>query len=1062
MKKIFLLITLGFAQATIGQMNPTWLRYPAISPDGNTIVFTYKGDIYRVPATGGEAIPLTINEAQDFMPVWSSDGKSIAFASDRYGNFDVFVMPATGGDAKRLTYHSADEFPYDFHNNNAVVFGCSRLDAAENRQYPTGSMPELYEVSLNGGRVSQLLTTPAEDVKFSADGKLMVYHDKKGGENPWRKHHTSAIARDIWMYDLQSGKHTKVTDFAGEDRNPILADNDQDIYYLSEASGSFNVFKTALKGGTPQQVTNFKMHPVRFLSRTDNGVLCFSYDGQLYTQQQGSEPQKINITINTGDRYANFKNLPFSSGISGAKLSPNGKEIAFVFRGEVFVTAVDGAVTKRVTNTPQRESDISWSPDGRKLVYAGERNAKWQVYQSEIVRKEEAYFYASTLLKETTLVSGELSAITPHLSPDGKELAYIEDFKTLKVLNLAGKQTRTVVSENEWFNWADNGHDFDWSPDSKWLLVTYSEPGIGNSEIALVPADGKSKMKNITQNGFDDFEAKWMMGGKMMLYFSNRDGLRSFANSGQRQADVYGMFFTKQAWDKYRLSKEEAALAKEMDEKAAKADTTKKKTKEDSTVMVDWDGLQYRKARLSIHSASMSDAVISKDGETLYYMASFEKGLNLWTTNLRTKETKMLVPLNANGGSLQWDKEQKTLFLLADGSLSKIDPASGKVDRITISGEMQLDVAAERAYMLDHVWRRTKDIFYSAGYHGAPWMQLKTEYEKYLPSIGNNFEFSEMLSEMLGELNVSHCWSSYNSNNPMGDATASLGIFYDYNYKGTGVKITEVIREGPLDKAGFNLKAGDIILAVDGDTLTTAVDLPQLLNRKAGKNVLLTVKAGEAQKEITVKPVTLADERGLLYKRWVRRNEAEVDSMSKGQLGYVHVPGMNDAAYRTALEDAMGKYGGRKALVVDTRNNGGGDLVSDLAMWLTGKSYMVNSNDKQIASYEPTFRWNKPSISLANEANYSDGHCYAFGYQYLKIGKLVGMPVPGTCTFAGWEMLQDPSLRWGVPPVGVKMMDGKYLENHQTEPDIKVMNEYDKVSKGKDQQLEAAIAELMK
>ncbi|MCC6762432.1 MAG: peptidase S41, partial [Chitinophagaceae bacterium] len=208
----------------------------------------------------------------------------------------------------------------------------------------------------------------------------------------------------------------------------------------------------------------------------------------------------------------------------------------------------------------------------------------------------------------------------------------------------------------------------------------------------------------------------------------------------------------------------------------------------------------------------------------------------------------------------------------------------------------------------------------------------------------------------------------------------------------------------------------------------------------------------------------MGEENGLLYKRWVKRNADEVDRLSNGQLGYIHVPGMNDGAYRTAIEEAMGKYAGRKALVVDTRNNGGGDLVADLTMWLSGKRFMEYSNDKEVSNYEPTFRWNKPSISLANEANYSDGHCYAFAYKYLQLGKLVGMPVPGTCSFAGWEILQDGQTRWGTVPMGVRMMDGsgKYLENFQTEPDIKLMNEYNQVNKGKDQQLEAAVAELMK
>jgi C-terminal processing protease CtpA/Prc/Tol biopolymer transport system component len=817
-------------------------------------------------------------------------------------------------------------------------------------------------------------------------------------------------------------------------------------------------------GSNAQAVTNFKTHPVRFLSGANDGTLCFSYDGSLYTLINGKS-QKLSVNIAADVHNSNETNVPVGGNVSDMRLSPNGKEVAFVYRGDVFVSNADGSGTKQVTKTPQPEKEITWHADGRMLAYSSERNGKWAIYKSEIVRKEEPYFFASTLIKESLLVGADKSVLNPEFSPNGKELSYTENFNTLKVLNLAGNQSRTLIASKEWLSWGDGGHEVSWSPDSKWLLVSFAEQGIGNGEVGILSADGKTKLTNISQNGFGDGNPKWMMGGKMMLWFSDRDGLAAKANSGGSQQDAYGLFFTQDAWDNFRLSKDEATLAKEIREKAEKADTTKKVKPAKDSVMIDWAGLDQRKARLTIHSSSMNDAVVDKEGENLYYLARFERGLNLWTTNLRTRETKILAPLGAMGaGNMQWDKDGKKIFLQTDGGIAKIDAASGKVDRISISGDMQLNAAAEREVMFDHVWRRTNDIFYKSGFHGINWETMGKEYRKFLPHIGNGYEFSELLSEILGELNVSHCGSGYGppTNNP--DLTASLGIFIDYQHKGAGVKVSEVIAGGPLDKAGFNVAAGTIIESIDGESIAADKDLSQFLNRKAGKNVLLTLNENGKTRDLVIKPISMGEESQLLYKRWVRRNAEEVDKMSNGQLGYIHIPGMNDGAYRTAIEEAMGKYAGRKALVVDTRNNGGGDLVADLAMWLSGKRFMEYSNDRESANFEPTFRWNKPSISLANEANYSDGHCYSFAYQYLKIGKLVGMPVPGTCSFAGWEMLQDGQTRWGTVPMGVKMMDGsgRYLENFQTEPDIKLMNEYDKVNKGKDQQLEAAVAELLK
>lgn len=1064
MKKILFVLLAAFAvlQST-AQLNPGWLRYSAISPDGKTIVFTYKGDLYRVASSGGIATALTIHEAHDFMPVWSHDGKSIAFASDRFGNFDIFIIPAEGGEAKRVTYHSAQEYPYEFSNDDkSILFGSARMDLASNRTYPTGSQPELYKVSLNGGRVEQVLSTPAEDVKLSKNGQYIIYHDKKGGENAWRKHHTSAIARDIWVYDTKTGTHKKITGFAGEDRSPVFTDNDKAFYYLSEESGSFNVQKMNIDGGKAQTITSFKKHPVRFLSASNDGTLCYSYDGELYTQKGTGKGQKVNITIAADAKSNNEKVVSVNGGARDVSVSPNGKEVAFIFRGEVFVTSVEGGVTKRITNTPEQERLVSFSPDGKKLLYASERGNSWKIFETTKLRDEEPYFYASTVLKETPVIVNEKENYQPVYSPDGKEIAYIENRMNLKIYNIASKQSRTILTDKELFSMGDNDQYFQWSPDNKWILFDYSVPGIAPGEVGMVAADGKGKVTNLTESGFNDARPKWIMGGKAMLWFSNRDGLKGVAQSGGSQTDAYAMFFTQEAFDKFNLSKEDAALAKEADDNKAKADTSKKKDLKKDSVVIDWDGLAFRKAKLTIHSSSLSDALVSKDGETLYYLARFERGSNLWTTNLRTKETKMLVPLNAGGGSLTWDKDQKTIFLSADGGISKIDPASGKRDFININGEMTLNVEAERRFMFEHVWRRTKETFYTASMHGVNWDSYKPDYEKYLPHIGNNYEFSEMLSELLGELNVSHSGASYSNFSAGGDATASLGVFYDQSFKNNGVKIEEVIKDGPLDKAGLNIKPGMIILSIDGENITPDKDLAQYLNRKAGKNTLVVVSDAGVTKELIIKPVSIGEENALLYKRWVRKNQDEVERLSNGQLGYVHLPGMNDGAYRTTYEEVMGKYAGKKGIVIDTRFNGGGDLVADLAMFLSGKKFMDYTTDTRSNGYEPNFRWTKPSISIANEANYSDGHCYAYTYQELKLGKLVGMPVPGTCTFAGWESLQDNSIRWGVPPLGCKAMTGQYLENHQTVPDIQLMNEYEIVIKGKDQQLEAAVASLLK
>lgn len=412
----------------------------------------------------------------------------------------------------------------------------------------------------------------------------------------------------------------------------------------------------------------------------------------------------------------------------------------------------------------------------------------------------EPFFFASTLLEEKPLVSVVEDAYLSKFSPDGKKLAYIEGRRTLKILDLTTKATVTLLTPEQLFHMSDGDQYFTWSPDSKWLLASY-RPTMANSEVVLLDASGKEKTRKITNSGYGDDRAIWVNEGNQILWFSNRDGLRSYATSGQSQEDVYTLFFDKAAWDKFRLSKEDFDLLIEI-EKTQKKDEEKKddKTldkkpaaKEVKPIIFDWDGIEDRKSRLTIHSSGLGDAVLSKDGEKLFYLTSFEKGLNLWSTNLRTKETKQEISLAANSGRLMWDKEQKNLFLVSDGSKSKINPETMKKEPIKIAGEMTFDKEAEMAYMFEHVWFRTKGIFYTPTMHGVDWNASKVGYQKYLPHIGNSYEFAEMLSEMIGELNVSNAGARYSRAVPMADATASLGVFYDYKHTGNGIKVTEII-----------------------------------------------------------------------------------------------------------------------------------------------------------------------------------------------------------------------------------------------------------------------------
>ncbi|MFT5149307.1 MAG: tricorn protease [Flavobacteriales bacterium] len=1062
---------------SFSQESNQWLRFPAISPDGNTIAFSYHGDIHTVPATGGIATVLTLSEGYDHMPVWSHDGSQIAFASDRHGNFDVFTMPAEGGVSKRLTYHSSSDSPSDFSPDGShVIFSSSRLDVHSNQQFPSGVLPELYQVPIEGGRVEQLLTTPANNAKMSLDGKTLIFQDRKGYEDPLRKHHTSSVTRDIWKYETETKSYTQLSTFNGEDLDPEFAIDGSSYYFLNETSGSFNVHKGSLSGGATQQISQFDTHPVRHLSIAADGELCYGYHGQIYVQTEGAEPRLVDVEIRSDLRHIPIQTVPVHDKLTEFAVSSNGKEVAFIKRGEVFVSSVKDGTTKRITNTPEQERSVSFSPDGRSLLYASERNESWSLYQSSLSREEEKYFFNSTVLEESAILTSDKETFQASYSPDGKEVAFLEERTNLKVINLANKAVREIMPGNNNYSYADGDQFYEWSPDSQWLLVNYLRDGQWIDQAGLVNASGKEAVINLAPTGYGAYSPQWMMDGKMITWYSARHGMKNHASWGS-EADFYGIFLTQAALDEYNLSELEAELMaeekKDSDSEKGDEDSKDKKKgddKEDNDkkkvepIEFELDGRLDRIIRLTSHSSDLGSAIVSKDGSKLYYMAKFEKGYNLWQTDLRTKETKILAQLNAKrSGAMEMGPKGEMLYILSGGKMSKIKLADGKIEGVGINGEMFLDEMAERIYLAEHIWRQAKKKFYRKDMQGVDWDLYKKAYFVKLTDINNNFDFAELMSEMLGELNASHTGASFRNSNPNGDQTASLGIFLDDSHTGDGLKIIEIMAKSPLTKKDAKTKAGHIIQSIDGVKITADMNYYPLLNRKAGKNMLLTIfdPTTKEQWEETVKPMSGGQERQLRYERWVENCNQIVEELSGGRLGYVHVRGMNDASFRKVYDDALGKHYNKEGLIVDTRFNGGGWLHDDLATFLNGKNYMDFRPRGQNLGSEPQFKWSKPSVVVMSESNYSDAHMFPVTYRAMGVGKLVGMPVPGTGTAVWWERLQNGS-RFGIPMVGMVDTDGNYLENLQLEPDIKVALDPGVVITGRDQQLEAAVKELLK
>ncbi len=1064
MKKILLALIAPLTTASaMAQSDPLWMRFPAISPDGKTVAFSYKGDIWTVPANGGQARQITTNPAYDAYPVWSPDSRQIAFASSREGSMDIYVVGRDGGTPRRVTTDSGDEYPMAWRNDSTIMLKASIMPKATSIMFANFS--QVYEVSDKGGRMRLFSDIPMEDISVGNDGALL-YHDNKGYEDPFRKHHQSPICRDIWLY--KGGNYTKLTNFAGEDRTPVWGGDNNTYYYLSEEDGTFNVYKRRIGETAKTQLTHYKGNPVRFLTRSTDGTLCYAYDGAIYTLKEGSQPVRLNLSMVADDGSDKLQRQVLRSGATEFAVSPSGKEIAFVVHGDVYVTSTDYTTTKRITDTPEQERNVNFSPDGRSLVYASERGGLWQIYQTSIVNKDEKQFTYATQLKEEQLVKSSLVDMQPAYSPDGKSVAYIEDRGALKAVDVKTKAVRQLMDGKFQYSYSDGDLWFQWSPDSKWLLSNYiGHGGWNNSDIALVPADGSQKITNLTNSGYNDNNGRWVLGGKAMLFMSDRAGYRSHGSWGAED-DAYIMFFDLDAYERFRMGKEERALYDEAHKKG-KADTTKKKKpliklgkkKDDKkkdeakTLKFDLANCRDRVIRLTVNSSHMADAILSPGGDTLYYQAKFEGGYDLWKHDLVENKTEIV--MKNVGYGFEADKDFKNLYVYNNG-IKQIDLAKNSQKGIDFEANFNYRPYEERAYIFNHVWQQVKDKFYDPKLHGVDWEGYKKTYAKFLPYINNNYDFRDMLSEMLGELNGSHTGARYY---PEGATlkTAALGLFFDNDYEGDGLKVEEVINRGPFAVRNTGVKKGCIIEAIDGQKIAKGSDYTSLLDGKAGKMTRVSVFDPSRKKrfDVVVRAISRSAQADLLYRRWVDRNREMVDSLSNGTIGYVHVKAMDSESFRTVfsqlLSDSMRQ---KKAVIVDERHNGGGWLHDDLCTLLSGKQYAKFIAHGKYIGYDPWNKWVKPSCVMICEDDYSNGHGFPAVYKTLGIGKLVGAPVAGTMTAVWWESMMNGMI-FGIPQVGNQAMDGTFFENKELKPDIEVYNTPADYETGNDEQLKAAV-----
>ena len=1052
-----LTILAAIGLAVSAQETPLWLRKSAISPDGKSVAFSYKGDLWVVGIDGGRALQITSNPAYDSDPVWTPDGRQIVFSSTREGSKDVWRTSAEGGKPVRLTNYPGNEVPKAVRADGSVVFVANLQPDLLWGGFPGDA--QVYTVGPDGGRPQLLSSVTMSELSVRPDGAIL-YEDYKGYEDPFRKHHTSSVTRDVWLW--QDGAFRQLSDYKGEDRQPVWAADGRTFYYLSERDGkTVNLYRSSVdRPSESVQLTFAEKDPVRYVSVSADGTLLYSQNGELYTLREGQQPRKLALTVARDENERDMVKSSYTGGATAMAVSPEGKEIAVVIRGDVFVTSTEYNTTRRITNTAEQERGVSFGDEGRALYYAAERDGHWGVWRTVLTDKKEKLFTYATKMKEELFSDPGETCFQPQVSPDGKWVAYLRDRTEIVIKPAAGGKVKSLLKGAN-YSYRDGDQEFVWSPDSEYILTGYqADGGWNNADIAMIEIS-TGKVTNLTRSGYSDGAFHWALGGKAMTWRSDKNGYRSHGSWGS-QDDIFIMFFDGPAMTEFLQDKEDEEIGKLLSGKTEKQ--LEKEEKKDSLAQEKpkkldllLDGRDDRIRRLTGTSGDYGDFYLAKDGRKLYFVGPTESGSALLVKDLREGSTKVLA--REATGRITPSKDGSEIYVFSGRGIAKVNLANGQVKQIGFSGDFEFKPKAERTYMFEHVWKQVLEKFYDPQLHGTDWAYYHDNYARFLPYIENYYDFQEMLSEMLGELNGSHTGARYR---PAGGETLGrLGVLYDWHYMGEGLRIAEVLPGGVLNLADGKIAAGDIITAIDGHAIAAGENWIPLLAGKAGKKIAVTVKSGGKEKELFVKPVS--SESDLLYRRWVRQREEMVERLSGGRIGYVHVQDMDSPSFREVYSKALGKYRTCDALIVDTRHNGGGWLHDDLVTLLGGKAYVQWQPRGQYIGTEPYNKWTKPSCVLVCEDCYSDASGFPFAYRALGIGKLIGAPVPGTMTAVWWETMINSEMVFGIPEVGGWLPEeGHYLENYQIEPDILVYNDPASMLAGEDKQLEAAVAEMLK
>jgi Tol biopolymer transport system component len=1041
-----ILAVLALLTATTATAQPM-LSQPALSPDGRSIAFVSGDDIWIAPAGGGEAHILIANPASESRPLFSPDGKSIAFVSTRSGNGDIYVADLSSGALRRITWDDARDSLDAWSQDGKWLYFSSNSREAD------GGASDVWRVAASGGTPMQVT---AEKVVYeyyaapSPDGKAVAFVARGFSFGQWWRHGRSHMDESQLALVDFAHHYTPLTQGGAKDLWPMWSPDGKRLFFTSDRDGNENLWVMDI-GGQPKQLTHFKDGRALWPTISADGKsIVFERNFGLWKMDTASgTAAPIAIALQGVASSPAIEHRKIGDHFGDMALSPDGKKVVFTARGDVFAaSAKEPNEGMRVTNTEGFEMQPAWSGDSRSVYYVSDRDGRNHLYR-----------YDFTTDKETQLTTGDSTDLAPRVSPDGKMIAFTRNSRELVVLDLANNQLHTVA--NGHFDRAPylSDRSVDWSPDSKWIaFLTGGEGTVGAFVNAwVVPAAGTEKPRAVSfiANGNVD-SLTWSRDGKFLLIVT-----------GQRteQNQIARVDLVPQT---PKLREEEFTNLFKAEEKK---DEKKDEKKTPAAVTIDFTGIRDR-ARILPIAFDTGGLAISPDNKWIAFSATVGDDQNVYVYSIDELATEPAVPkqLSATSGrktALQFSPDSKEVWFLDDGKViaATIDPA--KTRTVGVSAEMDVDFEREKKEAFRQAWTWEGDNFFDAKMNGVDWNAIRAEFEPRVAAARNGDEFRRLLSLMVGELNASHLGAAPPASS-FRTTTGRIGVRFDRDeYESHGVlKVSEIIPLGPADVA--KIKAGDVILAVDGTPVTASTNFDALLDYKIGKRTVLSVASsadGTGKHDVVLQPISGRAEQPLTYRGWVTANRDYVNRISNGRLGYVHMADMSWESLQRLFLDLDAENRTHEGVVIDLRNNHGGFVNPYAIDVFARRSYLTMigrdfppSPARSILGQRALER---PTVLVINRHSLSDAEDFTEGYRALKLGKVVGEPTAGWIIYtSNFPLLDGTSFR--LPSVRVLDAEGKDMEMHPRPVDRLVIRPIGESYAGKDSQLDAAVEELEK